>query len=75
MDLITSWAVRGIVGLSCFACSVVFYSMSNDISIIQTDVGTMKGDVIRLKQQMEDHIESSKNRDAAIKDIQNRINK
>lgn len=74
IDNISMWAMRGIVGLCCFSCSIIFYNVSGDIGIIKVDVGEMKIKMMRVETQFEDSKAENLRRDEAIRDIQRALN-
>lgn len=74
IDMIVTWSFRGIVGLCCFACSSIFYTMSKDVYDIKEGLGNVKSDVRGIQAELTERGKADDRRDRAIEEIQRTLN-
>ncbi len=74
IDFWTKWAMRGIVALAVCACTIVFNSMSSDVSAMKIDTSDMKGDIKAIKVELNERKDNDNRRDRAIEELQRTLN-
>lgn len=68
MNAITNMAFKSVLGLCGFACSMLFYSMWNDIGFLKSSAATTDTRLIRIETQLIDQKEAAQKRDKEIDD-------
>lgn len=76
-DKVIQLSLKLLLTLCGFACSIIFYSMWNDVGAIKEDIGGRDGINVRLKgleTNMQDLTKSNDRRDQDISEIRKTLN-